>query len=1069
MRFTILRPARPRPEFSPLVSLLALLALLTTAAWYAGELRGRSLDASMRERLLRQAVDIADGVNPDLARRLSFTPSDARSSSYQQLREQLTLAARSFPHRGIYTMALRGGRIYFGPEDYDPSDPMASGPGSLYAAPDPSLLAAFRTGRPHVEGPHTDEYGRFVTAVAPVVDPVDGQVVMAVGIDVLADDWDSRLAEARLAPLLAALATALVIAAAVLLLRRFAHRAPAEGLGLRRRVLVPAALGIVAGLALIVGSEYASFRAAARREAERAADSARREWSRQISAAASLLQAEGDRVVADTGIADAFFAGDVPRLFAATSPVLERMRRDARLTHLGFYDVDRVCVLRVHDPTLKGDVASRPVILSAARTGEDARGMELGHFGAYTLRVVKVWKRGGATAGFVELAAEVGPILDATARMTGIDTALLVRKDRLDRARFEEGRRLFGYTGSWDAFPTLALEHQTSPFPLQDLVARLERDGGLAEPFIRSGADGHEAFSEFPLVDAEGAQVARLVLRRDVTAFATSALSDLAFDLALAAALFGGLVVLLSWATAGAEKRLQASFAKLRESEERHRQLTETMQDVVWALDPGTLRFLYVSPSVERLRGFTAAEVMAEPFDAALAGAQRAGIRGLLLERAREYAAGERRYHTDVLEQPRKGGGTVWTEVVSAFHRDEATGRLEVRGVTRDITARKLVEDELEESRARLLEAQKMEAIGRLAGGLAHDFNNLLQALLSLATSLRLRVRSPELEGTVAEIEAHVRRGAVLTQRLLLFSRQEIAQRRPVDLGATVARTCEFLRRLMPENVRLDVDAPAGLAWIEGDPGQVEQLLMNLALNANDAVAPGGLVAVRVGVAGAEAMLEVTDDGHGMDAATRARIFEPFFTTKEPGRGTGLGLAVVQGIVKEYGGRIEVDSIAGAGSTFRLGFPAVAAPEPAALPAAAPAAPAPARTTDIPRGRGERVLLVEDEEGAREGMADTLDLIGYAVTAVASGEDAQALPDEPAPDLLLTDLVLPGIGGAELAQLLRRRWPRMRVVLMSGYTTNAAVRAQVHEGTVRFLQKPFVMADLASELRSALG
>ena len=404
----------------------------------------------------------------------------------------------------------------------------------------------------------------------------------------------------------------------------------------------------------------------------------------------------------------------------------------------------------------------------------------------------------------------------------------------------------------------------------------------------------------------------------------------------------------------------------------------------------------------------------------------------------------------------RKEGWKVDTEFNS--RRIDVDGMALMHTTGRDITARKRAEEALEHSRAQLLQAQKMEAVGRLAGGVAHDFNNILQAMLSLATVLRLKAGSPELARIVAEIEVLIRRGAGLTQQLLLYSRRQVAERKRVDLGEGAGAVGVLLGRLIPENIRLVVDTVPGQVWVDGDAGQLQQVLMNLVVNAKDAMPSGGTLTVRASRVDGDAVLAVIDTGQGMDETTRSRLFEPFFTTKDTGK--GLGLSVVHGIAEQHSGRVEVESSPGEGSLFRVILPAMSPPDAAAKESSADVEP--------PSGHGERVLIVEDEEEARKGLAELLTIFGYEVTAVGSGEEAGVLPDEPAPDLLLTDLMLPGIDGVALAAGLRDRWPHLKVVLMSGYTEDEAVRRGVDEGEVLFLQKPFDMATLTHTLRAAL-
>jgi PAS domain S-box-containing protein len=363
---------------------------------------------------------------------------------------------------------------------------------------------------------------------------------------------------------------------------------------------------------------------------------------------------------------------------------------------------------------------------------------------------------------------------------------------------------------------------------------------------------------------------------------------------------------------------------------------------------------------------------------------------------------------------------------------------------------------------AALRQAQKMEAVGRLAGGVAHDFNNVLQAILSMTQVLRTRGGDPVSWNTnLSELEEQIRRGGGLTRQLLVFARREVSKPEEADLEAVLRDGATMLARLLRENIRFSTRLSGVPLKIAADRGQIQQVLMNLVLNSADAMPKGGELSVTCGRDGEEwVWFSVADTGHGIPAELHGRIFEPFFTTKEIGQGTGLGLSVVHGIVTSHGGRVEVSSEVGQGSIFRVVLPALGfGPTPVArrdevLPEAAP-------------GAGERVLVVEDEEGAREGLEEILEILGYRPVAVASGEALGLAPAEPF-DVLLTDLVLPGISGAELAGLLLARWSRLAVILMSGYTEDEAMRRGIRAGEVRFLQKPFDMETLARELRSAL-
>jgi PAS domain S-box-containing protein len=399
----------------------------------------------------------------------------------------------------------------------------------------------------------------------------------------------------------------------------------------------------------------------------------------------------------------------------------------------------------------------------------------------------------------------------------------------------------------------------------------------------------------------------------------------------------------------------------------------------------------------------------------------------------------------------------VWL-LANAFPELGADGRIRQVVVTFvAITERRNVE-------RRLLHTQKLEAVGRLASGVAHDFNNILQAMMMTSQLLRLTTAGhAEVEAALSEIDELVKRATGLTRQLLIFSRQEAGRRESLDLRRVVEDLMNMLRRLVRENVTLIVELAPEPLPVQGDHGQLDQVLMNLVVNACDAMPAGGRLAIRTGATGRKwVWLAIEDTGHGIPAAIRDRIFEPFFTSKGAGRGTGLGLSVVHGIVAAHGGRIEVASAEGDGSTFRIVLPRGWPAESSAIQPAVPS------VVEMPRGGSERILVVEDERTARESLRGILASLGYDVVAIASGEEAGRLPAGPRFDLLLTDVVLPGVAGPDLARGLLARWPELKVILMSGYAGDEVLRSGIAAREVRFLQKPFDMTALAREVLDAL-
>jgi PAS domain S-box-containing protein len=397
--------------------------------------------------------------------------------------------------------------------------------------------------------------------------------------------------------------------------------------------------------------------------------------------------------------------------------------------------------------------------------------------------------------------------------------------------------------------------------------------------------------------------------------------------------------------------------------------------------------------------------------------------------------------------------------------------------VARDITERRRAEMERAELESQFRQAQKMEAVGRLAGGVAHDFNNLLTVIMGRSEFLRQQLPANDpLMRHVDIITQGAQRAANLTGQLLAFSRRQVLQPKVLDLNSVIGGMAEMLRRLIGENIVLVTLPAPGLGHVMADPGQVEQILMNLAVNARDAMPSGGRLMLETSnVVGDEAyvrhhmgarpgayvMLAVTDTGTGMSAETQARLFEPFFTTKGPGKGTGLGLATVYGIVKQSGGNIWVYSEPGRGTSFKVYLPRV--------DAMVDAPEGPDSTGTSPRGH-ETVLLVEDEPDLRELALEILEMHGYRVLVAGEAEEACRLSEGHAGriDLLLTDVVMPGKSGRELATLLAEQRPELRVIYMSGYTADAIVSQGVLEPEIMFLQKPYTPAALALKVREVL-
>jgi len=501
---------------------------------------------------------------------------------------------------------------------------------------------------------------------------------------------------------------------------------------------------------------------------------------------------------------------------------------------------------------------------------------------------------------------------------------------------------------------------------------------------------------------------------------------------------------------------------QLHESERKYRLLFETNPEPMFVYDFETLRIMAVNEAAITRYGYSESEFLALTIRDIRSVEEQARLEQELARRTDEGAV-----RTGVRHRAKDGR---LFEVDLVARPLEFAGRRARLVLARDVTAQRHLEHQLRQS-------QKMEAVGQLAGGIAHDFNNLLTAILG-STQLLLHATPPgdARREDVEEIRNAGLRAAELTRQLLAFSRRQVLAPKVLELNAVVANMDKMLRRLIGDDVELATALHAEAGAVNADPGQLEQVLLNLVVNARDAMPGGGRVLIETTrmtlrdelverrhrlPPGDYVCLAVADSGLGMDEATQAHLFEPFFTTKEVGKGTGLGLATVYGIVKQSGGYIWVYSEPGRGTTVKVYLPRVRG-------AAEPPLPAP----ELPplRGGKETVLLVEDAAPVRTLARRSLEARGYRVLDAADGPSALELSARHAEeiDVLVTDVVMPGMSGRELAERLAPTRPRMKVLYTSGYTDDAMVRQGVLNAGVAFLQKPFVPDTLARKVRDVL-
>ena len=511
-----------------------------------------------------------------------------------------------------------------------------------------------------------------------------------------------------------------------------------------------------------------------------------------------------------------------------------------------------------------------------------------------------------------------------------------------------------------------------------------------------------------------------------------------------------GLILLFDVYVVFQQYQIYAFRKRLGEREKLFRLISENAADMIALVDSHGKR-LYNSPSYSRLLGYsdeelqqTSAYEQIHPDDRALVASAAEEARHSGVGRRLEY----RIRHKD--------GRWLTLESTASLVRDHGKD-VKLVIVNRDITERKQLEEQLYLS-------QKLEAIGRLSGGVAHDFNNLLGVIIGYSEALLKQIGADHpFREAIEEIEKAGSRAAALTQQLLAFSRKQVLEPKVIDLNTVVSDMQKMLHRLIGEDIELSMVLGQNLGMVKADRGQIDQVILNLAVNARDAMPEGGKLVIETRDAeltaadvnlyryvnpGAYVVLKVTDTGCGMDAELQSHIFEPFFTTKGQGKGTGLGLATVYGVIKQSGGYIWVESELGKGTAFSVYLPRVEESREAAV---APESLEPAAR------RSATILLVEDEPSLRKLTQRTLEEAGH--TVLAAGDAAQALDvakqAESSIDLLLTDVVMPGMSGRALAEELTSLRPEIKVLYMSGYTDAAVATHGVLQPGISILRKPF--------------
>lgn len=595
------------------------LCILLGLGWAWGRERQVQLDATMRSVLLQQARDFAGTLDPVLVRQLTFTDRDRDLPAFRAIRNHMIVNGRFIKpviglprdYLSVYSIARRDdGALVFGPENIDPSAPQASEPGTVYEQPTERVRLAFTGKRPFVEGPYKDEYGSFVSAYAPVMDPDSGEVLMLVGMDVMADCWQDRSVRARWMPLLLVsvsyLGLLLCVPALLWLMRRFAN----EALNLRRWIMVPITVLLVTGLALFVLYQVQAGREERKRDMLRLADQTAMQWDRLLFGEVQMLRAQQDALVRDAALRAAWRTRQTQTVYQAAAPLYEAMRSRYPITHFYLVETNRDCFLRVHRPKHTGGRINRGTLQTVEREGGDAWGLELGSRGTFTLRYVRALYEADRPDGYLELGMEIAHLVQMLADDTGLDVVVLIRKEYTRRDYYEAGKEQYGYLGDWEDYFDVVAAHTTLSVIPEGLDALLRQAGGVQEGWNFSVREGPVLYDGVlvPVSDYFGRPAAGLLMLRDVTVEAAAERAGLLRLCAVGVLLITVMLALLWYVSTQVERRLRRAFAQVQERENNFSTFFDTVDDMILvSRRDGSIQ--YANPAATTITGYATEEL----------------------------------------------------------------------------------------------------------------------------------------------------------------------------------------------------------------------------------------------------------------------------------------------------------------------------------------------------------------------------------------------------------------------------------------------------------------------------
>ncbi len=602
-------------------SLAILLGFLVLSGlgWLWGRQREIHLDATMRAALLEQAVEFAKTLDPAMIQALSFTLEDYDRVEYRAIHDHmvangefiLPMMGNDIEYLSVYSVARRAdGTLVFGPENIPVELPEASPPGTIYKQPTERILRAFDSRRPFIEGPYTDEYGTFVSAYAPVIDPKNGGVLMLVGMDIKAENWQRRTADARRYPLLVTLGGYLALIGCVAAILWISRRRMAEALNIRFWIVTPVMAVMFIGMFGVFVYQDRSEREETQRHMRRHADHVAMQWNRLLFGEVQMLRSYMDALTQSSALREAWRSRNSNTLSAVAVPLYASMQQRNPISHFYLVETNRDCFMRVHRLNHQGGRIDRGTMLAAESTGKDVWGIELGAMGTFTLRYVRPLDDQGRPDGFIELGMEVGHLINMLSDDTGLEVVLAIRKEFTSRQNYEAGKKAYGFVSDWSDYPDTVVAHSTLPVIPEKLSALFQQSQVFGTGIVSRLREEGLTYDEvcIPIADYSGKPAAGLVILQNVTAETARQSGDLLRQFCLAAILMLGLFALLWSITSHVEWQLRQAFARVCERESNFRMLFDTVEDMIF-ISRMDGRIFYANPAAIRKTGYAEDEL----------------------------------------------------------------------------------------------------------------------------------------------------------------------------------------------------------------------------------------------------------------------------------------------------------------------------------------------------------------------------------------------------------------------------------------------------------------------------